>query len=211
MKPEITVYTKTGKAKQIPAACTILDFAYLLHTDIGNHCTGAVVNGKKQSLSYCILSEDQIEVFTHPDQSPEYKWLNILRVKKIRKILNPLRAQLYEEYQDKQLKLSSLKSEKDYLKTAFPAKTVLEKLPTKRLLGVLKKVRAKISSIEHYYGHRCCEICHEYVEDNWEEDVQVFADLYESYLKKVKNLLAKREHIPRNFCKKGNRNGLKKR
>jgi len=77
----------------------------------------------------------------------------------------------------------------------FFSKEELESLGTKRLLTHLKFVNIELSIIYNNYGHRCCEICHEYIGNDWEKDVGQYARPVEEYRKLVKSVLAGREHI----------------
>jgi len=91
---------------------------------------------------------------------------------------------------DKRLEYSN-----EHFKKSFPQEP--EKLPTKRLISVLHKARAHRSSIANYHGPRCCEFCHEYIGDDWENDVGKFLVIYDSYIEKLKTILATRPHIER--------------
>lgn len=68
----------------------------------------------------------------------------------------------------------------------------LNKLSTQRLFTLFKSVRAIISCIFNYAGRRCCEICHEYIGDDWENDVVKEAEPYEKYQDRIKAILDKR-------------------
>ena len=73
---EIFVFTPTGDIKTLPQGATALDFAYALHSDIGNHCIGAKVNHRLVPLSHPLSSGDQVEVLTSRSQEPQPEWLN---------------------------------------------------------------------------------------------------------------------------------------
>ncbi len=73
---EIFVFTPKGEIKTIAAGATALDFAYMLHSNIGDHCIGAKVNHKLVPLSYLLNSGDQIEIITARKQTPQVEWLN---------------------------------------------------------------------------------------------------------------------------------------
>jgi hypothetical protein len=73
----------------------------------------------------------------------------------------------------------------------------LRTLPTHRLLAVLRSVRAVLSSIYHYRGSRCCELCHEYIGDDWERDVKAPARPLEAYQSQIKEILSTRPHLHR--------------
>lgn len=82
-------------------------------------------------------------------------------------------------------------------KYIFLSRSELEKKSTKHLLHILKTCTAKISSISHYAGLRCCEICHEYIGDDWENDVGKPMKPFKQYKSLIKNILKDREHIRR--------------
>ena len=73
---EIFVFTPQGDIKTFPLGATALDFAFNLHTQIGEHCIGAKVNHKLEPLSYKLNSGDQIEILTSTNQHPQKYWLN---------------------------------------------------------------------------------------------------------------------------------------
>lgn len=71
---EIFVFTPKGEMINLPAEATVLDFAYAIHTDLGNHCIGANVNHQLVPVNYQIKSGDQIEVITSRIQQPNEGW-----------------------------------------------------------------------------------------------------------------------------------------
>jgi len=73
---EIFVFTPKGEIKTIAQGATALDFAYSVHSDLGNHCIGAKVNHKLVPLSYRLNSGDQIEILTSKKQTPQTEWLD---------------------------------------------------------------------------------------------------------------------------------------
>ena len=73
---EIFVFTPKGEIKTIAQGATALDFAYSVHSDLGNHCIGAKVNHKLVPLSYKLNSGDQIEILTSKKQTPQLEWLD---------------------------------------------------------------------------------------------------------------------------------------
>jgi GTP diphosphokinase / guanosine-3',5'-bis(diphosphate) 3'-diphosphatase len=73
---EIFVFTPKGEMKTIPVKSTALDFAFDIHTKIGEQCIGAKVNHKLVPLSYELRSGDQVEILTSGKQSPKQEWLN---------------------------------------------------------------------------------------------------------------------------------------
>jgi len=81
---EIFVFTPKGDLKTLPKFATALDFAYSLHTDIGNNCIGAKVNHRLVPLSHKLESGDQVEILTSKVQSPKLEWLNYVTTAKAR-------------------------------------------------------------------------------------------------------------------------------
>ncbi len=75
---EVYVFTPKGDVRAFPHGATPVDFAYAIHTDVGNHCVGAKVNGRIVPLKYKLRSGDTIEVITSPDRSPSKDWLNFV-------------------------------------------------------------------------------------------------------------------------------------
>ena len=75
---EIFVFTPKGEIKTIAQGATALDFAYSVHSDLGNHCIGAKVNHKLVPLNYKLNSGDQIEILTSKKQSPQQEWLDFI-------------------------------------------------------------------------------------------------------------------------------------
>ena len=73
---EIFVFTPKGEIKTMPADCTVLDFAFSIHTFLGSHCIGAKVNHKLVPLSHRLNSGDQVEVLTSKSQHVQPAWIN---------------------------------------------------------------------------------------------------------------------------------------
>jgi guanosine-3',5'-bis(diphosphate) 3'-pyrophosphohydrolase len=76
---DVFVFTPKGEVKELPHGATPLDFAYAVHTDVGNRCVGAKVNGRIVSLRHRLKSGDAVEVITSPTQSPSKDWLKIVK------------------------------------------------------------------------------------------------------------------------------------
>ncbi|MEI9476757.1 MAG: bifunctional (p)ppGpp synthetase/guanosine-3',5'-bis(diphosphate) 3'-pyrophosphohydrolase [Deltaproteobacteria bacterium] len=72
---EVYVFTPKGAVKQFPFGATPVDFAYSIHSDVGNHCVGARINGKIVPLRYELRSGDTVEIITSPNQKPSKDWL----------------------------------------------------------------------------------------------------------------------------------------
>lgn len=74
---EIFVFTPKGDIKALPHNSTVLDFAYEIHSQLGNHCVGAKVNQKLVPISYSLQSGDQVEIIRSKAQQPKDDWLEI--------------------------------------------------------------------------------------------------------------------------------------
>ena len=75
---EIFVFTPKGEMKNMPKGSTVLDFAYMIHSEIGNHCIGANVNKKLTTIDYVLNMGDQVEVITSEHHVPHEKYFDIL-------------------------------------------------------------------------------------------------------------------------------------
>lgn len=81
---EIYVYTPKGDIKTLPLGSTVLDFAYAIHSQIGNHCIGAKVNQVLVSRKHVLKNGDQLEVLSSHSTSPEADWLQYAMTAKAR-------------------------------------------------------------------------------------------------------------------------------
>jgi guanosine-3',5'-bis(diphosphate) 3'-pyrophosphohydrolase len=91
---EVFVFTPKGDLLQLPAASTVIDFAYEIHTLVGDACIGAKVNNKVVPLSYALNNGDQVEIITSKKQSPKDDWLQYVHTPKARhKIKESLKIQ----------------------------------------------------------------------------------------------------------------------
>ncbi|WP_457553973.1 RelA/SpoT family protein [Desulfobacula sp.] len=81
---EIYVFTPQGEIKTLPKKATPVDFAYLIHTEVGAECTGAKVNGKLVPLPHQLNTGDKVEIITTKGHSPSPDWLNFVKTVKAR-------------------------------------------------------------------------------------------------------------------------------
>lgn len=110
---DVYVFTPRGEVREFPFGSTPLDFAYSIHSDLGNKCTGAKVNGKIVPLKYRLKSGDTIEILTSPTQTPNKDWLKIVKTSKAKSRIRAYiktqerarAAQLGKEILEKEFKL----------------------------------------------------------------------------------------------------------
>lgn len=93
---EVFAFTPKGDLFRMAAGATVLDFAFLIHTNVGAHCTGAIVNGQNRKITYRICNGDTVEILTSNNQTPKADWLNIVVSTKAR---NKIKQSLNEELQ----------------------------------------------------------------------------------------------------------------
>lgn len=75
---EIVVFTPKGRMVTLPKNSTIIDFAYEIHSELGNHCIGAKINHKLVPVSHILQSGDQVEILSSKTQTPQLSWLSFL-------------------------------------------------------------------------------------------------------------------------------------
>lgn len=76
---EVFVFTPRGDLFKFPVGATVLDFAYHIHSKIGNQCTGGRINGRVVSIRQLLKSGDQVEILTSSSQKPRQEWLSIVK------------------------------------------------------------------------------------------------------------------------------------
>ncbi len=135
LKERIFVYTPAGDVKDVPAGATPLDFAYLIHSDVGNHVAGARVsttdgNGRLARrlvpLDYELRSGDVVEILTRKDAHPTRDWLKVVGTKSARDKINrylkdherDIDRQIGHERLDRDLRLAGLRKGYDDLTEA---------------------------------------------------------------------------------------------
>ena len=87
IKTDIMVFTPKGEQKSIEKGATALDFAYSIHTHIGNKAIAAKVNLRLVPLSHVLKTGDQVEIITAENEKPKREWLEFLKTPKARKIV----------------------------------------------------------------------------------------------------------------------------
>lgn len=94
IKSDIFVFTPKGDTRSIEKGATALDFAYQIHSQIGNKAIAAKVNYRLMPLSYVLKTGDQVEIITAENENPKHEWLDFVKTSKARKlILDSLKSQ----------------------------------------------------------------------------------------------------------------------
>ncbi|HXF95342.1 MAG TPA: bifunctional (p)ppGpp synthetase/guanosine-3',5'-bis(diphosphate) 3'-pyrophosphohydrolase, partial [Gemmatimonadales bacterium] len=99
---EIFVFTPRGDVKRLPAGATPLDFAFAVHTEVGQRCQGARVNGRLVPLHRPLKNGDTVEILTHPQARPSRDWLAHVRTARAR---HKIRQWVKQEEHDRSVSL----------------------------------------------------------------------------------------------------------
>ena len=110
---EVYIFTPKGSVKQFPLGATPVDFAYSIHSDVGNHCLGAKVNGKIVPLKYELRSGDTIEILTSPNQKPSKDWVKFVKTSRAK---TKIRQWFKTEEREKSIALGKEILEKEFRK-----------------------------------------------------------------------------------------------
>ncbi|MCP5267846.1 MAG: bifunctional (p)ppGpp synthetase/guanosine-3',5'-bis(diphosphate) 3'-pyrophosphohydrolase [Zoogloeaceae bacterium] len=95
---EVYVFTPKGQIMELPRGATAVDFAYMVHTDVGNHCVAARINQELMPLRTELRNGDQVEVVTAPNATPNAAWLSYVRTGRARsKIRHFLKVAQHDE------------------------------------------------------------------------------------------------------------------
>eukprot|EP00804_Cyclotella_cryptica_P004485 CCRYP_017645-RA/>CCRYP_017645-RA protein AED:0.05 eAED:0.05 QI:344/1/1/1/0.25/0.2/5/1862/986 len=95
---EVFVFSPKGDLYALARGSSVLDFAYLIHSDLGNHCGGAKVNGKMVTLKHLVQNGDTVEILKSNHQTPKREWLRYVRTSKAK---NRIRAWLKRRQREK--------------------------------------------------------------------------------------------------------------
>jgi len=101
---EVYVFTPQGDVKALPKGACPIDFAYAVHSSIGDHCSGARVNGMIVPLRYQLRNGDTIEIITSPNQRPNKDWLKLVKTARAR---SKIRSLLRKEQRDRAMALGT--------------------------------------------------------------------------------------------------------
>lgn len=138
---EVFVFTPKGDLFKFPKGATVLDFAYHIHSKIGNSCTGARINNKIVNIREQLHSGDQIEIITSNSQKPKHDWLNIVKTSRAKsKIRLAIKeTQIKEGLFAKEMIERKFKNRKIELEESFMAR-LITKLGFKEVSDFYKQI-----------------------------------------------------------------------
>lgn len=120
---EVYVFTPQGEIKTLPRGATPVDFAYLIHSEVGHQCTGARVNGRMVPLQYELKTGDSVEVITSKGHNPSKDWLNFVKTVKAR---SRIRQWIKTQEKGRSLTLGREMCEKAFRKYRLNFNTVIK-------------------------------------------------------------------------------------
>ena len=133
--PDVYALTPTGEVKEFPLGSCPIDFAYSIHTEVGDHCVGARANGRQVPLKYKMQSSDIIEIITSPTQVPRRDWLDLVQTSRAR---SRIRSWLRREEKGKALKIGREICEREIRKNATTLKKMIKSGHIRLLLKELR-------------------------------------------------------------------------
>jgi len=113
---EVFVFTPMGEVRSLPRGATPVDFAYAIHSDVGNRCVGAKVNGKIVPLRYKLKNGDTVEVLTNPQMHPSSDWLNFVKTGRAQQ---RIRGFIKQQQREISLRLGSELADKEFRKLSL--------------------------------------------------------------------------------------------
>ncbi len=146
----VYVFTPTGEVKELPAGSTPLDFAYSIHSDVGNHCTGAKINNRMVSLKAKLKTGDTVHILTSKSQTPNKDWLKLVRSTKAR---NRIRHFLKQEGEKRSLSLGQEILEKEARKHGLSLTKLLKSDEMQMTVGELGFQRTEKMIAAVGFGH----------------------------------------------------------
>ena len=135
---EVYVFTPKGDLLNFPKGATVLDFAYYIHSRIGNTCVGGKINGRAVSFRQELHSGDQIEILTQSNQKPRQEWINIVKTSKAKaKIRLAIKeTQKKEGLFAKELLERRFKNRKLEIEESIMARTIKNAYPNANIVAI---------------------------------------------------------------------------
>jgi GTP pyrophosphokinase len=131
---DIFVLTPNGEVKEFPKGSTPIDFAFSIHTEVGNRCTGAKINGQIAPLKTELKNGDLVEIITSPGQKPNRAWLSLVKTARAK---NRIRQWLNQEEREKTLTVGREICERELRKHDISLKKLIKTGQLKEMLKSL--------------------------------------------------------------------------
>ena len=132
--PDVYVLTPNGEVRELPRGSTPIDFAYSIHTEVGDRCSGARVNGQLVSLKYKLQHGDIVEIITQKNQHPKRAWLQIVKTSRAK---TRIRHWLRREEKEKALNLGREICERELKKNNTTLKKLIKSGHMRAMLKTL--------------------------------------------------------------------------
>lgn len=139
---EVFVFTPKGAVINLPLGAGIIDFAYAIHSAVGNRMMGAKVNGKMTSLDYCLQNGDIVEIITGNTHGPSRDWLKMVKTSEAR---NKIKQWFKKERYEENVAQGKADFERELKRTGISIQTIMEVLS-----AALK--RMSFSNIDEMYA-----------------------------------------------------------
>ena len=146
---EIYVFSPKGRVIELPQGSTPVDFAYAIHTQVGEHCVGARVNGKIVPLKHKLHSGDTIEILTDPNRLPSPDWLQFVQTSKAQA---KIRKYIKDEQRQRGLQLGRELCNKTFRKRELNFEKLYEKGDLDKAATVMNYVSAEDMVVAVGYG-----------------------------------------------------------
>lgn len=159
---DVFVFTPKGDLLKLPEGATVLDFAYMIHTNVGAHCQGGLLNGKNVPLRTKLRSGDQVEVITNPKQVPNRDWLSFAKTSKAR------------------AKIKQFLNEQELKTTTFAKETIERKFKNRKLVYDEAVMMRLIKRMGYKQVNEFYKAINEGI-----LDINQFIDNYQNAIKKV--------------------------
>ncbi len=131
---EVFVFTPKGDVKSLPRGATPVDFAFAIHSDIGNRCVGGKVNGKIVPLRYKLKNGDMVEVLTNPQAHPSKDWLTFVKTSRAQQ---RIRSFIKLQQREKSLQLGRELADKEFRRFSLNLNKMLKSGELKELSNEL--------------------------------------------------------------------------
>jgi GTP pyrophosphokinase len=133
-EPDVYALTPNGEVKEFPQGSTPVDFAYVIHTEVGNRCVGAKVNGKIVPLKYRLQNGDLVEIITSSKQKPRRDWLKLVKTSRAK---SRIRQWLRREENEKAMNVGREICEREFRKYETSLKKIIKTGHMRQLLRTL--------------------------------------------------------------------------